>query len=146
MMDISAKEKSRRTAHARAEIKLPPDAILALESTQANKKGSPLHTAIIGGIMATKQTSQLIPLCHQIPLDKVDVNVIQSAEDSSLVQVDCMVSAYHHTGVEMEALVGASIAACVVYDMLKAASHGIEIRAVRLIEKTGGKRDYKAGA
>ena len=141
MVDVSEKTKTRRTAHARAEIRLPHPAQLALESH--NKKGSPLHTAVIGGIMAAKQTWQLVPLCHQIPLDKVDVEVAQSEEDKSVVVVSCKVSAFHHTGVEMEALVGASIASCVVYDMLKAASHGIVIESVRLVEKTGGKKDFK---
>jgi cyclic pyranopterin phosphate synthase len=141
MVDVSPKDKTRRTARARAEIKLPPPAVEALKNTSSNKKGSPLHSAIIGGILAAKQTPTLIPLCHHIPLDWVDIDIIH-ADDSDTILIDCRVSAFHHTGVEMEAMVGASISACVVYDMLKAASHGIVIQSIRLMEKTGGKRDF----
>jgi cyclic pyranopterin phosphate synthase len=137
MVDVSGKQLTERFAHARAWIRLPSECTKAL--TECNtKKGSPLHVAVLGGIMATKQTSMLIPLCHQVPLTNVDVQVEQV---DNLVKVDCMVKAFYHTGVEMEALVGASVASLIVYDMLKAASHGMVIESVELIKKSGGKRD-----
>lgn len=139
MVDVSDKIKTLRTAKARASVYLPAPAMIALRNQDLQKKGSPLQVAIIGGIMAAKQTSNLIPLCHHIPLNKVDVDV---KVEEHLVHVDCSVSAFYHTGVEMEALVGASIAACIVYDMLKASSHGIIIQTIKLMAKTGGKQDY----
>lgn len=144
MVDVSRKVDTKRTAHARAIVELPHKAVVALEDVTRHKKGSPLHVAVLGGIMAAKQTSALIPLCHQIPLDGVDVNVERSESNPNQIIIDCHVSCLHKTGVEMEALVGCSIAALTVYDMLKVATHGIEIRSVRLISKTGGKNDYLA--
>lgn len=142
MVDVSSKPSTLRFAHARATICLPPAALLALQ-TNHTRKGSPLQVAILGGIMAAKQTSLLIPLCHHIPLSSVDVDCVLE-EDVGRVVVDCRVRAEYHTGVEMEALTGASVASLVVYDMLKAASHGITIESIRLVEKRGGKRDFKS--
>jgi cyclic pyranopterin phosphate synthase len=138
MVDVTAKHATHREARARAWIRLPPAARVALEDNV-----SPLYTAVLGGIMRAKHTSLLIPLCHPLPLDSVDVTVTQSTEDASLVVVECHVKARYHTGVEMEALTGASVASLVVYDMLKAASHGIRIEGIELVEKRGGKKDYK---
>ncbi|KAH9247018.1 molybdenum cofactor biosynthesis protein C [Batrachochytrium salamandrivorans] len=143
MVDVSSKPNTLRFAHARAIIRLPPVALLALQTNQTHK-GNPLQVAILGGIMATKQTSLLIPLCHQIPLSSVDVDcALEDGEEGGRVVVDCKVRAEYHTGVEMEALTGASVASLVVYDMLKAASHGIMIESIHLVEKRGGKRDFQ---
>ena len=141
MVDVSDKVKTKRFAKAQTIVKLPLEAVKALDEAQ-NKKGDVLHTAIIGGIMAAKQMQNLIPLCHQIPLDKVTVDISRDSADASRLIIICEVAAFHHTGVEMEAIIGSSIAACVVYDMLKAASHGIEIESTKLLVKTGGKKDY----
>lgn len=145
MVNIETKPKTKRFAHARGWVHLPLEANQALLEHQkgwkSGKKGSPLDVATLGGIMGAKQTPNLIPLCHHIPIDGVDLTV-EHIESLSKVQVDCRVSAFHHTGVEMEAIMGVSIACCTVYDMLKSASHGIEIESVCLIEKTGGRRDF----
>lgn len=139
MVDISRKPSTDRYAHARALIRLPAQAKQAL--LENNKKGDPLHVAILGGIMGTKLTSTLIPLCHAIPLNSVDVDC---ELDGDCVIVNCHVKAHHHTGVEMEALTGATVASLIVYDMLKAASHGITIENIHLVAKTGGKRDFNS--
>jgi cyclic pyranopterin phosphate synthase len=138
MVDVSEKPDARRLARARARIVLPKETVQALANLDV-KKGSPLHVAVLGGIMGAKQTSNLIPLCHQVPLDDVQVEVKQNL---NVIQVECIVKAFYHTGVEMEAMMGASIASLVVYDMLKATSLNICIESIRLMEKRGGKRDF----
>ena len=105
------------------------------------KKGPVFQTAILAGIMAAKKTSDLIPLCHPLPLNKVGID-IHVNEDREVV-IDCTARVTGKTGVEMEALTGASVAALTVYDMCKAFSHDIVIRETRLMEKTGGKRDFR---
>ena len=113
-----------------------------------SKKGPVFATAIVAGVMGTKRTSSIIPFCHQIPLDKCDIKIVlvdqAITQDSMFIdlKIDCIVSTYHKTGVEMEALVGASTTALCIYDMLKAVSHNIVIKDTRLISKTGGKSDY----
>ena len=101
-------------------------------------------TAIISGVMAAKRTHDLIPFCHPLPIDKCKIEI--DAARSGEVVIRCEVSVHHRTGVEMEALTGASVAALTIYDMCKALSHDIEITSVRLVEKTGGKRDFKRKA
>jgi len=140
MVDVGAKPATLRTAHARCIVVLPEAVMAALDGEEIQtKKGPVFQTAIIAGTMAAKKTSELIPLCHPIGLDdcKLAIHVNSSRE----VVVDCHTKVTHKTGVEMEALTGASVAALTIYDMCKALSHDIVIRETRLIEKRGGKRD-----
>ncbi len=97
-------------------------------------------TAIISGVMAAKRTHELIPFCHPLPLDNCAIEI---EERRGEIVIRCQVSVHHRTGVEMEALTGATVAALTIYDMCKALSHDIEIRSVRLLEKSGGKRDFR---
>lgn len=142
MVDISAKAVTHRTATARSTVYLP-DAVLAqlTDGDIQTKKGSVFQTAIIAGIMAAKKTGELIPLCHPLGLDncKVDIHINEAQE----VVIDCTASITAKTGIEMEALVGASVAALTIYDMCKALSHDIVIKETKLVEKTGGKSDFK---
>ena len=142
MVDISLKDISHRTATARSIVALPDEVLEKLTNGDIQtKKGSVFQTAIIAGIMAAKKTGELIPLCHPLGLDncKIDIHI---SDEKELI-IDCTASITARTGVEMEALVGASIAALTVYDMCKALSHDIVIKETRLMEKTGGKRDFK---
>jgi len=142
MVDVSGKQVSHRTATARSIVSLPEEVLAHLvDGDLQTKKGPVFQTAIIAGIMAAKKTGDLIPLCHPLGLD--NCNVIISLNEKQEVLIDCTVSITAKTGVEMEALVGASIAALTVYDMCKAMSHDIVIRETKLISKTGGKRDFK---
>ena len=150
MVDVGAKVPTHRTAHAVALVVLTPAlAALLKDGEIASPKGPLFHTAIVAGIMGAKRTSDLIPLCHPLPLDdcRIDISSRRDvAGDGTLaVEVHCRVQTHAKTGVEMEALTGATIAALTLYDMGKAVSHGIVIREVRLLEKTGGKSDYRAG-
>jgi cyclic pyranopterin monophosphate synthase len=148
MVDVGAKPVTRRTAHAVAIVVLPPAlAGLAKGGEIATAKGPIFQAAILAGIMGAKRTSDLIPLCHPLPLDdcRIDIEMLSPLEDGSAeVEIHCRTRTEARTGVEMEALTGASVAALTLYDMGKAATHGIVIREIRLLEKTGGKRDYKA--
>ncbi len=135
MVDVSDKQATKREAVAEAIILLPQEAQAALE-TGGVGKGDPLNVAQIAGIMGAKKTSELIPLCHPIPLSSVDVQ-ISRIETGVRIQAKAVTT--DKTGVEMEALTAASIAALTVYDMLKAASKGIVISSIRLLSKTGGK-------
>lgn len=142
MVDVSEKNISHRMAIARSIVMLPDEVIAKLsEGDIQTKKGSVFQTAIIAGIMAAKKTGELIPLCHPLGLEncKVDIHLNEHRE----LVIDCTASITAKTGVEMEALVGASIAALTVYDMCKAMSHDIVIKETRLMEKTGGKNDFK---
>ena len=137
MVDVSAKSATRREAEASAFVHIKPAVLTALPG---NPKGDPLEVARIAGIMAAKQTSNLIPMCHPLPLAHVDV-AIRLCENG--VAITSKVTTTAETGVEMEALVAASVAALTVYDMCKALDKGIEIREVVLNRKTGGKSgDY----
>ena len=137
MVDVSAKSATRREAEASAFVHIKPAVLKALPD---NPKGDPLEVARIAGIMAAKQTSNLIPMCHPLPLAHVDV-AIRLCENG--VAITSKVTTTAETGVEMEALVAASVAALTVYDMCKALDKGIEIREVVLNRKTGGKSgDY----
>ena len=140
MVDVGAKSVSRRTARARSVVALGPDIMQHLNGTDIQtRKGPVFQTAIIAGTMAAKRTDDLIPLCHSLGLDNCRITI--TAEGSDAV-IDCFVSTEGRTGVEMEALVGASVAALTIYDMCKALSHDIIIRETKLMEKTGGKRDF----
>ena len=142
MVDVSEKQVSRRSATARSIVSLPVEVLEQLSNGDIQtKKGSVFQTAIIAGIMAAKKTGDLIPLCHPLGLDNCQVN-IQLNEQEEVV-INCTATITAKTGVEMEALVGASIAALTVYDMCKALSHDIVIRETKLMEKTGGKRDFR---
>ena len=139
MVDVSEKTTTARRAVACAKISLNAETLKILQSNE-NPKGNPLEIARIAGIMAAKQTSNLIPLCHQINLSKVDVKA-ELTDYGVYLQAEVKTSA--QTGVEMEALTAVSIAALTVYDMCKAVQKDIEITDVRLESKTGGKSDFK---
>jgi len=137
MVDVSAKTPSKREAEASAFVALKPEVLAALPK---NPKGDPLEVARLAGIMAAKKTSDLIPMCHPLPLSYVDVTM-RLCENG--VAITSKVTTTAVTGVEMEALVAASVAALTVYDMCKALDKGIEIREVVLEKKSGGKSgDY----
>jgi cyclic pyranopterin monophosphate synthase len=148
MVDVGGKSVTRRRAHAVAVVLLPPELARQLEDGDIRTpKGPVFQAAILAGIMGAKRTAELIPLCHPLPLDdcRVEIRARPAGADGSVeVEVHCRASAEARTGVEMEALTGASVAALTLYDMGKAATHGIIIREIRLLEKTGGKRDYRA--
>ena len=135
MVDVGGKEATRRVARAEAFVKMSP-ATLKLLRGNALPKGNPLETARIAGIQAAKKTSELIPLCHPLPLTHADVSI---AVTRGGVRVESTASTKAETGVEMEALTAAAIAALTLYDMCKAVEKGITIENVRLLEKTGGK-------
>ena len=135
MVDVSAKEPSRRVARAEAFVEMSAGTLKLLRAN-ALPKGSPLETARIAGIQAAKKTSELIPLCHPLPLTHVDVSI--SIVRGGL-QVESTASTKAETGVEMEALTAAAVAALTLYDMCKAVEKGITIGNLRLVEKTGGK-------
>ena len=141
MVDVSDKAVTQREAHAQARVRLPDD-VLALVSGDdiATKKGPVFATAIIAGVMAAKKTHELIPFCHPLGLENCKLMI--ELQDSEVV-IDCRCTVHHKTGVEMEALTGASVAALTVYDMLKAVSHDIVIAETRLMAKSGGKRDFE---
>ncbi|AYL99322.1 cyclic pyranopterin monophosphate synthase MoaC [Mucilaginibacter celer] len=142
MVDVTEKQVTQRTATARSIVVLPAEVFELLSGDELqSKKGPVFQTAIIAGIMAAKKTGDLIPLCHPLGLDNCNIS-IQINEQQEVV-VDCTASITAKTGVEMEALVGASIAALTIYDMCKAMSHDIVIKETKLIAKTGGKRDFK---
>jgi len=144
MVNVGGKPVTRRTAHAVAIVTLPEAlAELVRDGEIATKKGPVFQTAILAGVMGAKRTSELIPLCHPLPLDDCQIEIVSDA-DKGEVAIHCRVETEGKTGVEMEALTGASIAALTLYDMGKAVSHGIVIREVRLLEKTGGKNNYSA--
>ena len=143
MVDVSEKSVTVREAHARTRVRLPQEVLaLATGDDIETKKGPVFDTAIVAGVMAVKRTHELIPFCHPIPLEDCNLSVEWGAKGE--VVIECAVRATHKTGVEMEALTGAMTAALTVYDMCKALSHGIEIRDVKLLSKTGGKKDFEA--
>jgi cyclic pyranopterin phosphate synthase len=133
MVDVSAKSSTKREAEASAFVAMKPAVLAALPN---NPKGDPLEVARIAGIMAAKRTAELIPMCHPLLLAHVDVDV-RLCENG--VAITSKVTTTAETGVEMEALVAASVAALTVYDMCKAADKGIEIREIVLQRKSGGK-------
>ena len=138
MVDVSGKSSTRREAEASGFVAISPAVLAALSS---NPKGDPLEVARVAGIMAAKRTSELIPMCHPLPLSLVDVEV-RVCENG--LAITSKVATTAETGVEMEALTAVSVAALTIYDMLKAADKGIEIREIVLERKSGGKSgDYR---
>src|SRR5580700_10129282 len=138
MVDVSAKPVSRRWATAEATIALRPETVSKIEANQV-AKGNVLATARIAAIQAVKRTDELIPLCHSLPVQHAQIE-FENRRDG--IRIECRVTATAQTGVEMEALTGASIAALTIYDMCKALSHDIIIGGVRLLAKDGGKSTY----
>lgn len=141
MVDVSDKTPSAREAHARSIVEFPSSVAERLvDGDIETAKGPVFATAIIAGVMAAKKTHELIPFCHPLGLDNCKIS-IEMNEDNNAV-IDCRCKVHHRTGVEMEALTGASVAALTVYDMCKALSHDIVIRDTRLMAKSGGKKDF----
>ena len=145
MVDVGEKKVTKRIAKARSIIVVDEEILAQLSDNEIQtKKGPVFQTAILAGVMGAKKTSDLIPLCHPLGLDNCQVNIhINSVNE---IVVDCTASLTAKTGVEMEALTGASIAALTIYDMCKAFSHNIIIKETKLMEKTGGKSDFKREA
>jgi len=144
MVDVGAKPATRRVATAEARVRFPSDVAATLRTqNMQSAKGSIIDTAIIAGTLAVKRTHELIPFCHPLAIERCTID-IEFAGPAELA-IRCTVAITHKTGVEMEALTGASVAALTVYDMCKALSHEIVIAEVRLIEKSGGKRRVKQG-
>jgi cyclic pyranopterin phosphate synthase len=142
MVDVSDKTPTRRTAVAQTRVLFPADVAAALrENGLRSPKGPVFDTAIIAGVMGAKRTHELIPFCHPLGIESCRIT-IDLEGNSALIR--CSVSVYHKTGVEMEALTGASIAALTLYDMCKALSHDIVISDTRLVAKDGGKHAYAA--
>jgi cyclic pyranopterin monophosphate synthase len=133
MVDVSKKDITERSATAHAFVAMSPEVIRALPS---NPKGDPLEVARIAGISAAKKTADLIPLCHQLPLTHVGLEFRVYEQG---IEITATAAAAGRTGVEMEAMTAASVAALTIYDMTKALDKGIEIRDIYLVEKTGGK-------
>ena len=144
MVDVGAKVPTHRVAIAQTRVSFPPEVAAVLHREQLRvAKGPIIDTAIIAGVMAAKRTHELIPFCHPLAIERCDIRA-RFESDTELV-IECEIAVSHKTGVEMEALTGASIAALTVYDMCKALSHEIEIGPLRLLEKHGGKRDVNRG-
>lgn len=142
MVDVTPKAATLRTARARSIVVMPNEVMQQLENGEIRSpKGAVFQTAMIAGIMAAKRTGELIPLCHPLGMDNCDIQI--QVNDRQEVVIDCTTTITAKTGVEMEALVGASLAALTIYDMCKAMSHEIVIRETKLMEKTGGKRDFR---
>ena len=143
MVDVGAKAVTQRTACASARVRLPAPVAAALRAATL-PKGDAFVAAQLAGILAAKQTGTLIPLCHPLPLDAVEVRF--GWEGGDVLRIDARATTTAKTGVEMEALVAASVAALTIYDMCKAVDKGIVVEQIRLEEKTGGKSgDWHAG-
>jgi cyclic pyranopterin phosphate synthase len=144
MVDVGDKAVTERAAHAVAIVSLPAELARQLKAGDlVTAKGPVFATAILAGVMGAKKTSELIPLCHPLPLEdcQIEIELPPGGQDAT---VHCRVRTHAKTGVEMEALTGASVAALTIYDMVKAISPGIVIKEISLREKTGGKTDYQA--
>jgi cyclic pyranopterin phosphate synthase len=139
MVDVGAKDVTDRRAVARATVRMAPETAAAVARGDA-PKGDVVGTARIAGIQAAKRTAELIPLCHPLPLSFVDVRV-EVADDRVEIEAEARTSA--QTGVEMEAMTAASVAALTVYDMVKGIERGVEIAEVVLLEKSGGRHDWR---
>jgi cyclic pyranopterin phosphate synthase len=141
MVDVSEKAVTRRTARAQAIVHVGSEIMAQIDQQELQtKKGPVFQTAILAGIMGAKKTSDLIPLCHPLGLEDCSVEIKADGENIVITSTATLSA---KTGVEMEALTAATVAALTVYDMCKAMSHHIVIREVRLLEKTGGKKDFK---
>jgi cyclic pyranopterin phosphate synthase len=144
MVDVGDKSVTKRTATAVTRVKFPQSVAQALRDQQFNTpKGPVFQTAIIAGTMAAKRTHELIPFCHPLGIESCKLAIEMEGDDAV---IRCTVSVHHKTGVEMEALTGASIAALTIYDMCKALSHDIVIAETKLVEKRGGKSDAPRAA
>lgn len=142
MVNVGEKNITQRKAVARAIISLPGQVLAALRKDDfKTKKGSVFQVAIIAGIMGAKKTGEMIPLCHPIGLDRCDIEI--ELNERQEIIIECTAGVTSKTGVEMEALTGATMAALTIYDMCKALSHDIVIKEIQLVEKTGGKNDFK---
>ena len=141
MVDVGGKRVTERTARARAIVEFPHDVASRFSGGDIETaKGPVFATAIVAGVMAAKRTHELIPFCHPLGLDNCRIDI--ELDDDGRAVIDCTCKVHHRTGVEMEALTGATIAALTVYDMCKALSHDIVLRETRLMAKSGGKRDF----
>lgn len=138
MVDVGGKVAGRREAEAEALLRFPPAAFQAILEGRL-PKGGLVEPARIAGIQAAKRTSDLIPLCHPLALDAIQIEVDVPDPGQPCLRVRCTASVHARTGVEMEAMVGAAVAALTLYDMTKALDHGICVESVRLVRKTGGK-------
>jgi cyclic pyranopterin monophosphate synthase len=146
MVNVGAKPVTHRIAEAQAHVRIPLAVARVLRrSGHRTRKGPVFDTAILAGVMAAKRTSELIPFCHPLPVEQcqIDVRFASSRPGSTVLVVHCRVEVHHKTGVEMEALTGATVAALTIYDMCKALSHDIRIEGVRLLSKSGGKRTIR---
>ena len=144
MVDVSGKAVTAREAVAECAVEFPMEVAAQLrDSGLKSAKGGIVETAIIAGTMAVKRTHELIPFCHPLPIDGCCFSIDWSGDNA--LHIECSVRTTHRTGVEMEALTGATIAALTVYDMCKALSHDIVIGPARLLGKRGGKRDFGSG-
>jgi cyclic pyranopterin monophosphate synthase len=141
MVNVSLKKETLRTARAQATVHVSKDILALIKKGElTTKKGPVFQTAIIAGVMGAKKTSELIPLCHPIGMDDCQVDIRVKA-NKIIITTKAVVTS--KTGVEMEALTAASVAALTIYDMCKALSHNIVIEEIKLLEKTGGKKDFK---
>ena len=141
MVNVGEKQPTHRVACARAVVRLPEEVARAVRKGDiAGPKGPVIQTARLAGIMAAKQTASLIPLCHPLALEDCRIEITFPRRNE--LHIECTVETHHKTGVEMEALTGASVAALTVYDMCKALSHRLVIRDIRLLKKTGGRHDF----
>jgi cyclic pyranopterin phosphate synthase len=141
MVDVSLKVATPRTARAQAIIKVSPEILQQINNQELiTKKGSVFQTAIVAGVMGAKRTSDLIPLCHPLGLENCQVEI--HVKNNKII-IDTLATITGKTGVEMEALTSASVAALTIYDMCKSLSHDIIIEEIKLMEKTGGKKDFK---
>ena len=140
MVDVGAKAVTVRTAKACGKLRMKKETLDALLAAQL-KKGDGLAAARIAGILGGKRTAELIPLCHTIPIDKIEISFQKLADD--LLGIFCEAKCSYKTGIEMDALTAVGIAALTVYDMCKAIDRGMVIEEIKLLEKTGGKSDYR---
>ena len=142
MVNVGHKNVTHRTARAQAMVHLPDEIMSHFNGSELmTKKGGVFQTAILSGIMASKRTSDLIPLCHPLGLENCHIDINISGKNTLIIVAETSITA--KTGVEMEALTAASVAALTVYDMCKAMSHDIVISEIKLLSKTGGKHDYQ---
>lgn len=143
MVDVGEKAITQRIAIAQTIVELPNEVIQHLNDNNdiQTKKGAVFQTAILAGIMGAKKTSNLIPLCHPLPLTKVNIDI--KVNDNNEVIIECLAKTKGQTGVEMEALTGASVAALTIYDMCKGFSQNIIIKETKLMKKEGGKTDFE---
>lgn len=141
MVDVSGKPATARAATAECRVRFPKEVAAQLHASGLRSaKGGIVDTAIIAGTLAVKRTHELIPFCHPLPID--GCRIVIAWDGDSALKIECAVRTTHRTGVEMEALIGATVAALTVYDMCKALSHRIVIGPAKLLGKRGGKRDF----